>query len=521
MAGKNNHLSIFLIKPEYKDFGEIVSNEAESFEIDDVGTFYCESSHPRPPEWIRGFFGARLDGKFHLVTSSAKGLLLFEAEYEEKKTILAVAFGHGRHLLNNDVVEERFGLKVVLNSVSRSSLRSIDKTTLGSNPKQSREQISRAAEASVFGIDIEQDLLHSVTGRSRFPALGKTIAGRDSLSVSVKIDASSIKDYAVTCLERYAAEDYKSDYEWIDQIKDVRDQKHIDGLDALLIGKLFAGNLEKIWMAPPEILDWVAVAGFKYSRRKNAELHLDLDITDFVASLGDKLPDLDLLKATQISVISSKNDEETDHWNAYRCIYAEIEQDQKVFVLHSGKWYEIAKTFTDEVLKNFDTMPESDIVLPHYQHANEGDYNQSLPAAIPGSFCLDADMIMHGGGHSSVEFCDLLTADNRLVHVKQYSGSAQLSHLFSQGVVSGELFVQDADFRKKLNEKLPLAHKLIDVNARPDPKEYEVVFAVISKSLNPLEIPFFSKVSLRSARKRLEGYGYKVTKKKILRHVAP
>jgi uncharacterized protein (TIGR04141 family) len=104
-----------------------------------------------------------------------------------------------------------------------------------------------------------------------------------------------------------------------------------------------------------------------------------------------------------------------------------------------------------------------------------------------------------------VGFCDLLTVDKRLIHVKRYSGSQQLCHLSSQGVVAGELFVQDADFRQKLNDKLPAAHKLANVITRPDPSEYEIVFAIISKSKNPLDIPFFSKVSLRNARRRLEG----------------
>jgi uncharacterized protein (TIGR04141 family) len=128
---------------------------------------------------------------------------------------------------------------------------------------------------------------------------------------------------------------------------------------------------------------------------------------------------------------------------------------------------------------------------------------------------MDADLISHGGGHSSIEFCDLLTSDKKLVHIKRYGGSSQLSHLFSQGVVSGELFVSDEGFREKLNEKLPAAHKLADIHARPNATEYEIVFGVISKSNNPLEIPFFSKVSLRNARRRLEGYGYMVSKKKI------
>jgi uncharacterized protein (TIGR04141 family) len=123
-------------------------------------------------------------------------------------------------------------------------------------------------------------------------------------------------------------------------------------------------------------------------------------------------------------------------------------------------------------------------------------------------------MIHHGGGHSSIEFCDLLTGDKKLIHVKRYSGSAQLSHLFAQGAVSGELFVQDAQFRHKLNEELPEGHKIKDPTQQPDPREYEIVFAIVVGTEN-LDIPFFSKVSLRNARRRLQGYGYTVTKKRI------
>jgi uncharacterized protein (TIGR04141 family) len=117
--------------------------------------------------------------------------------------------------------------------------------------------------------------------------------------------------------------------------------------------------------------------------------------------------------------------------------------------------------------------------------------------------------------YTSIEYCDLATADRKLIHIKQYGGSTQLSHLFSQGVVSGELFVQDGDFRQKVNDKLPSQLKLPNVSIRPNANDYEIVFGIISRSQNPLEIPFFSKVSLRNARRRLQGYGYKVTKKKI------
>ena len=175
----------------------------------------------------------------------------------------------------------------------------------------------------------------------------------------------------------------------------------------------------------------------------------------------------------------------------------------------------MAKGFADRVVVDFKSMPLSDTPLLPYAHANEGRYNEAAAEALQGAFCMDRKMIYHGGGRSSIEFCDILTADKQLIHVKHYSGSAQLSHLFSQGIVSGELFVQDADFRQKVNDKLPASLKLSQPEMRPEPRDYRVVFAVISKSNSSLDIPFFSKVNLRNARRRLEGYGYRVSLKKI------
>ena len=102
-----------------------------------------------------------------------------------------------------------------------------------------------------------------------------------------------------------------------------------------------------------------------------------------------------------------------------------------------------------------------------------------------------------------------------MIHVKHYSQAAPLSHLFAQGLVSGELFQSDKNFRRKLNDKLPEGRKLANLSDRPADKEYGVVFAIISDRPGPLHIPFFSRLTLRHAAKRLELYGFRVAKTKI------
>jgi len=179
MGDKTNRLNICLIKAEFKSFDEIVDDETRSIAIEGVGTLYVVDSKPRQPDWVVDFFGNALTAQPNLLTSNAKGVLLCSIELEHGARIFAIVFGRGRYLLNEGVVEERFGLKVVLNTVRSNSLRSIDKTTLGSTPKQSREQVSREGSAASFGIDIEQDLVNAVTGASEDARLGKTISGRE------------------------------------------------------------------------------------------------------------------------------------------------------------------------------------------------------------------------------------------------------------------------------------------------------------------------------------------------------
>ena len=160
--------------------------------------------------------------------------------------------------------------------------------------------------------------------------------------------------------------------------------------------------------------------------------------------------------------------------------------------------------------------PKSRIDLPDCAVQSEGDYNRAV-ARERSMCCLDNDPIVHGGGHSKIEFCDLLSRDKKIIHVKRYGNSSVLSHLFAQGVVSGELFISDPEFRAKLNDKLPPDLRLPDPQSRPAADQYEVVYGIVSKSQRPIELPFFSKVSLINARRRLIGYGYNVTLKKISR----
>lgn len=519
-----NHLSIYLIKSEFSEWEDVLKDADDPAlrkqEVNDKSIFYYEESRSSKPKWLANFFNEALPIESGIYSAFSKALLIIKVEVAGEERIFCIAFGLGRHLIKPWALEERFGLKVTLNTVDPDNLRRIDKTNITSVPKQASEQISRLSAASDFGIDIEQDLITGLAGKSKDDRFGKTIAGKDVLGVSVKVNFDNIDEFLKLCFEKYQSEDYKEYFHWIDQIAETNDPELIASLNNKLIEAIKENIFEKLWMAVPEMVEWPDVEGFKYGNKKKDNYREDIDVVAFLEKLSEEEATnltVEILRAKQVNCFSSSSGQIKYHWSAFNCIYCEVEHEGKTYLLNNGKWYQIDKDFVQAVNREYQEFinREPVVTLPKYHHKNEAEYN----IAVSGdeNFCLmDRKNISYGGGPSRIEFCDLLTKDNDIIHVKRYGGSSVLSHLFWQGVVSGELFLAEEDFRKKVNEKLDESHKLANPEEKPQASEYKVIFAIISKSEKTLELPFFSKVSLRNTLRRLErALGYPVTLQKI------
>lgn len=146
--------------------------------------------------------------------------------------------------------------------------------------------------------------------------------------------------------------------------------------------------------------------------------------------------------------------------------------------------------------------------------------NSGLGAVEPHQFVLDvlldtspptAVYVPYAGSHNKIEFCDIYTRTRCMCHIKRYGASSVLSHLFSQGVVAAEAFLADSEFRGLVNAKLPKAFRLADPALPLDSKQFEVVFGITSKADETLQLPFFSRVTLRNAHRRLSAMGYRVS----------
>lgn len=134
----------------------------------------------------------------------------------------------------------------------------------------------------------------------------------------------------------------------------------------------------------------------------------------------------------------------------------------------------------------------------------------------PERYCLmDRNLIMFGG--SRIEFCDLYSSERQMIHVKKYTGSSVLSHLFMQGLVSAESFL-DKEFRALVNEKLGNEFTVPERDEDFSVSDYEVVYVIASRHIREdgkPQIPFFSKVSLHAAVKQLRRLKYRVSIKGV------
>jgi len=474
-----------------------------------LGRLYIEPSRLRPPKWLSYFGGNEELLDLKLMSASASAVLLVQRDVR----VFALVFGYGRYMLQEGVAESRFGLRVALNSVQPDQLRSIDHKRLDAVPRLTREQLSKGAGMEQFGLNIERDMLRALTGKPTDKALGSLLSGADQLAVS---GGPSLKDVPES-LDRYLVlskkKTYREEFAWVDNITEVADPSIRSSLDEALVEQATTDSEAPIWLSAPDLIDWGTGPQFQYATGKSADSFDDLDIADYFEQ-QDFLKELtpDQLRSDRVFLVDSETSSISSSWSVYHCLLAEIELGKQRFVLNEGKWYEIDPTFLAEVGNTISKIPASKAPLPKATLGEtEPAYHKRAFSTGGDAFALLDTKLIRSPGRGQVEVCDLYWAHRAFIHVKRYGASSALSHLFSQGAVSAQLFQSDPRFRAEFAKKLPKTHLW---GAASDPvrtQDFEVGYAIIMKGAKPLNLPFFSKVNLKNAASLLRSFGYRVT----------
>lgn len=517
---RKEKLSIYLARDATKDNADLlkVENSKNSIPINldgvDDAVLYVKKEPPKhTPPWTRLFTTSEQVPDDTFGTSSTVGALFVVRAFGQ---IFMLSFGTGFHLLKSEEIERDFGLRVTLNSVDPDNLRSLDKASYDHNPLNSRTQSTKGVDIFELHIDSELDLLYAVTGRSNTSVFGTHVTGRDALTVIVETNLNKISEILKEAHSKYKLK-LPAQFEWVDNINRVRDADDIEILDLELDSALKNGKTSNFWLGEPEIVDWENQIGYSFDNYKKTPVHVVLSLDDYHNHLKGKNRELsiDSLKNDLVHINNSEYSS-IKSWSVYRCIYAELVVGEEQYILRDGIWHRVNTDFVksiDDYLNN--EIKACNYLLPIYDHDREEDYNTHVSTVDASFFVMDKKNIGIGGRYSKLEFCDLIKDGKEFIHVKYYRSSSTLSHLFAQGNVAAEAFISDADFREKLNKKLPSNACLLDPKTRPNPSDYTVVYAIATTKNIPNELPFFSKVTLKNALKTLRALNYKVELSRI------
>jgi uncharacterized protein (TIGR04141 family) len=488
------------------------------------GTFFYQSKPPSRPSWIP-YIKEIAPALPDLFSSSASGLLVVHAHDRH----FALTFGYGRSLLDLSKVERQFGLKVALNRIDPTQLRSMDTKTFEDLVVTRTLQASKSTDLPTFGIDISRDILRAVTGEPRDASLSKRLSGADALVLGTTAKASELSKLLGEILDAFAEETYKDHFSWIDHLSLVADDTTIDTLNERLAHQLAAGDTGSTHMAMPEPISWEDIESFKITSSRT--IFQDLDLDEYLESLGDDQSKItvSILKGRRVAVKFLRSGEHDGRWTLYNCLVSEQRVDGQLYVLIEGRWLAVSETLAEEVDAFAMALPSSaTTLLDSNLGETEPVYNKRVASQAAGKLlCLDAKIQVPGGASSGIELCDLMTADGEFIHIKRKSRSSTLSHLFAQGSISAATFVSDGPYRDKVRAQIESLvdpseqDKWLDLipagNVSIDRSRYTVSYAVITNSEKPGAdwLPFFSKLNLMQQGKQILSLGFQLSVTKI------
>jgi len=518
-------LTIFLLKDITQPDDALAEDGVAGLETGELttvsalnGKFYWKKNAPSSPGWAK-FVEPVVEGGFQgLQSASSSGLLVLEVD----EHAFALAFGYGRSFLNQARIERRFGLKVALNVIDARQIRSLDTKRFDEMVVSTNTQTSRTTELPTFGVDILRDILRAVTGVAPEGSGYKTLSGADALVLGVDRAVSDLPALLRDLYSHYTATKYQDAFGWVDQLAEVKDPALVQALDAQLVEQLKASDTSTTHMAMPENLEWEDIEHFLIVPTVRQTHFDELDLDAYLANPITKPSDLtvDQLKRRKVSVKFIRSAEPDDRWSVYQCLVSEQRYKEALYALIEGRWFAISDSLVAQVDTAIGAIPQATVSLPvGIPGESEGEYNARAAAESANLALLDKQLVGPDGATTKIEFCDLMSTDGSLIHVKRKTRSSTLSHLFAQGHVSAESLV-DGALRDQVRSIIQKAVGAADAapwltfvppsGSPPERDRITVTYAVIANSsAKGVEwLPFFSRLTLMQTVRDLNRLGF-------------
>lgn len=499
-----------LIKVDYREGGDNELPPADELQaLPFPATAYLVRNKVQTPTW------ARFVGEYFDVADTTNVSSAFVLTFRAARRSWALAFGTGFHAIDLGSVEPGFGLRVCANCLDPASVRSMENRRVGAVTRQQRTHVSKGSRISELGVILDQDWVRYLAGRSAADDLVGTLAGSDALALSTDLSLAELPSLCSKILRRFRAEGYRDGFAFIDQLRPLRkSEKIVNQLEAEVARRVERRDDTDLDLAPPQIPDDSRLAGYRvWANRRHADIE-ELDIGALFGALDELEFTGSALDAIHIADLADDGAPGSRDPLA-RYLVAELPRGDKLYVHSLGSWFEVDKDYAKSITKQVAALEDltEELELPDWDRGDEADYSASV-AADRGWVLMDAKFVLHGGRDQKIEVCDLLTDDDDHVCIKRAESSATLSHLFNQAAVVSELYRNDDEFCRKVQEKL---ESLAPGRPFPDLAAPRFVYAIGTTKPGPLSTSlfFFSKLTLVVKAAEIRGRGSRVALARI------
>ncbi|MFJ1709576.1 DUF6119 family protein [Kitasatospora sp. NPDC088346] len=449
----------------------------------------------------------------------------------------AVCFGYGSSTLEWSHIEANFGLRFAARTFDSNAVSGIASRRIDASARSQWVQIPSNSSISGFEVELEGEFTRKLVGDLEdgveIPELGAVVA-TDSVSFKLDTDLRSVHDVLAQMLQATLQSEASQDLAFIDSLEPLRATSDIvRRLEQRLAQELFetagtgpAGSTDPwdvhlLAFAPPDDLSIENLHDFVAIKGSDSQEFEEMSLESLRSAISD-LPGRSTVGSLKSVKVQARDDngepasqaKPLKHWLVF-----EAGDGQRRYLLTLGKWYALAEGYYEKLDEDLARIEDVTALLnlrtwddwgPGKNH--EKHYNAKATEDRSDLICLDRyPLYPQDGNGDQVEACDLLHEDGYLIHVKHYTGSQTLSHLFSQGFVAAQTIVSDDSYRDAFIEavkSIDSVNPCLEEAARARPPRY-ITYAIAfdgTQSL-PQGLPTFSKVNLRSFARRVRTAG--------------
>jgi uncharacterized protein (TIGR04141 family) len=507
--------------------------DTEFFEVAGVPAVWVGVQEPeKTAEWIDGLatttgldlaYGERRCG----------GVLLLGID----ETAYALSYGNGHLLIPDELKDQRFGLSFLIRRLDGDQVKDLVRRRANARGRIDSTVVAAGAPVWMLGVAENVEIIRRIGGRAKdlkvtFSSAddrGVNVEGSVGLRMRLGVEPEALVADIRECARVCRDEEPDPALEFIEYVQPVTevDTKVIldDELEKLLAAPGTGDRERLVPVVPTSVLQHFGQAHsftIRIGHARTAPVP-SLELEDIIRRTRVQR-DGERVTTMRRGYVSLNSDEagsevlasaRADKW-----LEANVSVGARRFFLMDGDWFEIGADYVrasrDAISRFFSTTPT--ISLPPWsltRRRTEYDYNCYVAAWSRGHYrCLDKNRAVRDalGARSPLEICDLLGPDNELIHVKRAEGSAPLSHLFSQGLISAQSLV--AGPPSVLERFVSTVAKLPGGRSLPtDFKPTKVVYAILlpkGKQLTPDTLFPFSQATLAHAARILGTYGISV-----------